>query len=326
MKFNKKREAYPPLDNTNCIVLRTGNIVEVKTMSANPVGLLTIQRVDKDHYIDLNTGEVKEYKHIENRSGSPESLYRTYKKIRDYINNNFTGAKNELFITLTYAENMTDVKRLYRDYEVFWKRLKRRYPNLEYFCVVEPQARGAWHCHVLIKDPSTDNLYIPNSEIDSLWRNGFTKTCRLDCDNIGAYLTAYLADIALEEYVTLQDVPDTITIKEVTIQDDNGKPVSKRMVKGGRCYLYPSGMNIFRCSRGIHPPIKERMKFSQVKEIVGTAYPDYTRTVEITTDDGELLNTVSTYTYNLIRSKKQGGKTKNDNSNGFDGIFGSPAD
>ena len=28
----------------------------------------TIQRLNKDEYIDLATGEIKEYKHIENRS------------------------------------------------------------------------------------------------------------------------------------------------------------------------------------------------------------------------------------------------------------------
>ena len=62
------------------------------------------------------------------------------------INNNFTGKPNELFVTLTYAKNMTDTKRLYTDMNKFIKRLKYKYKessDIDYLAVVEPQGRGA---------------------------------------------------------------------------------------------------------------------------------------------------------------------------------------
>ena len=209
--------------------------------------------------------------------------------------------------------NMTDVKRLYRDIDVFMKRLKRRFPGIEYFLVVEPQARGAWHCHILMKDTSSKKLYIPNSEMERLWGHGWTTTKRLNhCDNIGAYLSAYLADIELSEYINLTGVPDHIEIRDVEMRDENGSLVSKRMVKGGRCYLYPSGMNIFRHSRGIVPPSSEKMTYSRVKEIVGDATPDYSSTVEILDDEDKSLNTIRYYSFNLKRAKRQEGDFEND--------------
>ena len=123
MKFQKSSGAYLPLDTESCTVTRMGDIVEVRTMTANPTGLRSITKISKDQYILNETGEVKDYQHGENRACNVSSLKQTFSKIRHYINNNFTGAKNELFVTLTYAENMTDVKRLYRDIDVFMKRL-----------------------------------------------------------------------------------------------------------------------------------------------------------------------------------------------------------
>ena len=73
------------------------------------------RKLNKDEYVLLETGEVKEFNHSKNRSEGYNSLRKTFKKIRYLINNNFTGKPNELFVTLTYAENMTDTKRLYTD-------------------------------------------------------------------------------------------------------------------------------------------------------------------------------------------------------------------
>lgn len=307
MKFKKEKGALLPLWDDPCTVMKMKDIIEVRTTKSSSCGFRSITKLSKDQYVINDTGELKDYQHSENRAGNLSSLYRTFAKIRHLINNNFDGSKNELFVTLTYVENMTDTKQLYRDNEVFMKRLKRRYPSIEYLNVVEPQARGAWHSHILLKDPSVKKLYIPNDDIAKLWGHGFTTTRRLtNCDNIGAYLSAYLADIDLEEYIHLTGVPDHIDIRDVEMPDENGNLVKKRVVKGGRCYLYPVGMNIVRHSRGIKPPGKSVMSFETLKkEIVGDCAPDYSTTVEILSDEGEPLNTVRYYSYNLKRSKKQ---------------------
>ena len=161
----------------------------------------TIQRLNKDEYIDLATGEIKEYKHIENRSESYNSLRQTFKKIRYLINNNFTGRKNELFVTLTYAENMTDTKRLYTDMKKYMKKLRYKYndvSDIDFLSVVEPQGRGAWHIHVLLRFNALSSVFVPSHELAELWGHGFIKIERIqNVDNIGAYLSAYLADVEL---------------------------------------------------------------------------------------------------------------------------------
>jgi hypothetical protein len=278
-------------------VTQTGSIVEVQYMEKmNQTA--TIRKLNADEYVELSTGEIKEYQHIENRSQSYKSLRATFKKLRYLINNNFSGRKNELFVTLTYAENMTDTKKLYSDLEKFNKKLRYQYTNVtsvDYLSVVEPQQRGAWHVHVLFKFNDLESVFIPNSELASLWGHGFVKIKRVDgVDNIGAYLTAYLADLELS--------PETLAIALKSGHDVVEKEVDgqkKAFIKGGRLHMYPPGMNLFRKSKGILYPDREKMTYASAKKIVGSAQPHYKKKYEIQTDD--FSNTLIFEQYNLKR-------------------------
>jgi hypothetical protein len=284
------------------------HVVEVLRVSAEPRNLKKFRKLNKMEYVDLETGEILEYKLNENRGQNVAGLKRTFKEIRNIINNNFTGADNELFVTLTYAENMMDTKKLYKDFELFVRKLKRKYNNVEYMSVIEPQARGAWHCHVLLKFPDADNVYIDNDkDMARMWGHGFTKTRKLkNVDNIGAYISAYLADVeACEE--NRETIFDAITrsndILEVVEKNVDG--VKKSYVKGARLHMYPSGMNLYRCSRGIKKPETEKMLYKEVKKIVGSGQASYTRTIDIERD-GKTINAITYEQYNL---KRRNGKT-----------------
>lgn len=278
-------------------VTQTGSIVEVQYMEKMN-HTATIRKLNADEYVELSTGEIKEYKHIENRSQSYKSLRATFKKLRYLINNNFCGRKNELFITLTYKENMTDTKRLYEDMKNFMKRLKYQFKNsttVDYLSVVEPQQRGAWHVHLLLKFNDLSSVFIPSSELASLWGHGFVKIKRVDgVDNIGAYLTAYLADLEL--------TPETMAVAFQTGHDVVEKEVDgqkKAFIKGGRLHMYPPGMNLFRKSKGIAYPEREIMTYAGAKKIVGSAQPHYKKKYEIQADD--FSNTLIFEQYNLKR-------------------------
>ena len=107
-----------------------------------------IRKLSKNEYLVLETGEVKQFNHIENRSGSYNSLRQTFKKLRYLINNNFVGAENELFVTLTYADKRWDNSQVYKDLYKYVKRLKYRYKDkstVDYLNVVEPHADGSFH-------------------------------------------------------------------------------------------------------------------------------------------------------------------------------------
>jgi hypothetical protein len=278
-------------------VIKMEHILECKYIASDRRGAKNIIRVDKDHYKRIGSDEIYEFQHIENRGEDKKSLKVTFHKIRLLINNNFKGLSNELHITLTYAENMKDTEKLYKDIVLFIKKLKYKYGKLEYLIIIEPQERGAFHAHVLIKFTEKDKIYIPSNELAKIWGHGFIKIKSIKgVDNIGVYLSAYLTDVVLED--------DTINKNEkVKFATIDGK--TKRIIKGARVRLYPPGINIYRHSKGIVFPEQTEMKYSEFKRIVGNLTPDYSKTVYIQNDDGKTVQTVIYEYYNMKRTIKK---------------------
>jgi hypothetical protein len=208
-------------------ITTAGKVVTARTSARPPLSV--ISRIDKNRYLYKPTGEVRCYKH---RTPTPTvaraSLPRTFARLRDLIRCNFIGGNKELFITLTYADNVTDPARLAHDLDLFFKRLKRMMAGheLQYIAVIEPQERGAWHVHLMLK--SDKMLYIPDKQLRGLWRQGITQTERLhNADDLGAYYVTYFTDLLSTEH--------------------------KRR-KGARLGLYPAAFKFYRCSQGIVRP------------------------------------------------------------------------
>lgn len=206
-----------------------------------------VRRIDKDHYEVISSGEVLRYFH--KKDGAPkskDSLRRTFKELEGLIRTNFSdGGNNQVFMTLTYAENMKDTKRLYKDFEKFWKRLTyhMKKSKLEYLSVAEPQGRGAWHLHVLVKDTVNKNLYIDGKWLHDIWGHGYVSCERLKGHDVGKYYVTYFTT-ALHEQVDL----------------DPRNKSHKKMVKTSRLDMYPTGFRFYRRSKGIMSPKKEWME------------------------------------------------------------------
>lgn len=283
-------------------VKQMNHIVEVVALQRESNGFENILKLSRTHYVLKDTGEVLEYNLSENRADNIAGLKDTFKKIRDLINNNFVGSSNEIHLTLTYAENMTDPKRLHADFKKFWQRFKRRYGDgFDYLTVVEPQGRGAWHCHVLIRRNDGQKLFVPASELEDMWGCGFVKAKALDgVDNIGAYLSAYLGDIELTDE-SMDLALDLSKKSHLDVKEVDVGGVKKKFIKGGRLHMYPPGMNLYRHSKGIVFPEVEKMPYQDIKKIVGSATPNYSRTVTIYGDQGEVLNSVTYEQYNQRR-------------------------
>lgn len=244
-----------------------GDITEFVLLARSPAPI-PVKRLSKDYFqiIGDDTGEVFEYKHSADKSGSITSVKRTLANLRAIINTNCVNAAFLHWVTMTYAENMTDRERLYTDFKKFWQRFKRwlikhNYSIPEYIAVVEPQGRGAWHLHIILiwgnKAPFIDN----NSIFAPLWGHGWTKIQAVHgVDNLGAYFSAYLADIPLDEFQRDQSDTSTYAVKYNDVSDDDsGKKTRKAFVKGARLRLYPSEMNIYRCSRGVKMPVVSKL-------------------------------------------------------------------
>ena len=291
-------------------VVSMGPVIEVTTFQRRPKAP-PIRKLTRDLYEDTRTGDVKEYVHTANRSEGKDSIRKTLAHIRALINTNVVRHECCRWVTLTYAENMRDQKRLYRDFKSFWKRFLywckgQGYGKPEYITVIEPQGRGAWHVHAFFiwdgPAPYIDN----DGDMERLWGHGWTTTKAVtDCDNIGAYFSAYLADMPIEEAKVLGELPFGTEIVDKEVEERDGQKLTKKIVKGGRLHLYPPGMNILRRSKGIKDPVEEWMTSQKANEKASVGTLTYSVAFEIVDDTGGKVNTVSKEYYNTKRAKGQ---------------------
>lgn len=241
-----------------------------------------IEKIDNDTFVVRSTGEVKQYNHDkQGRLAHKNNLRKTFSKIRDLVNANVTVLNQScvLFVTLTFAENMQNPYKAYNEFKKFMGRLKtycmkHEYSVPKYISVIEPQARGAFHFHVLLIFPN-EAPFITNVEMEKIWANGFTDVQRLqgNVTNVGLYLTAYMSDIVIDDESGNEIVIDS--------KDKNKKSSIK---KGARLHFYPKGLHIVRHSRDIEMPTEITTDYQsaieQIREIPAMTL-DYETTFEI---------------------------------------------
>ena len=172
----KRLYAYKPYQEHFCKLKKCKNILTLTTVNSRN-DKQTIQKINKDEYVFLETGELKQYKHTENRSENTKSVRESIGRLRDLINNNFSGGKNELWITLTFGNNKVyNPKELLPYFEKFIKRLRYKYidKKIDYIYIPEPHEKGDWHIHLLLK--SNKSLMIPNKDLNALWGQRICKS------------------------------------------------------------------------------------------------------------------------------------------------------
>ena len=85
-------------------------------------------------------------------------------------------------------------------------------------------------------------------------------------------------------------------IKEVEIEGSK-----KKFIKGGRLHLYPTGMRIYRKSKGIEEPERFYGLYANRKIIIGSCKPYYRERIEILSDFYCPLNNIVYELYNKKR-------------------------
>lgn len=283
-------------------VTEMGNVVEIQYMSRRNQKATIRMLEGGAEYVELSTGEIKPCQKHDNRAQQKKSLYRTFKNVRAIINANVTNVNQCRWITLTYAENMTDTKRLYEDFKNFMKRMRywsnqKGYGQVEYIVMCEPQGRGAWHCHVIMIFPKQIVApYISNDTLSQLWGHGFVTVKKLDdVDNVGAYLTAYLGDMDLEDCLESGIMPEG-KIKRL---DADGS--TKYYLKGARLRFYPANFNMYRCSRGIKKPIEVMMSQEEAEKKVSAGTLTFEQTLRLSDKATDFESIISKKQYNLAK-------------------------
>ena len=253
-----------------------GNTIEMTT--ANGQQEQVIKVIEGKRYVNLETGEIHNMDTSSStRLDNLKSTKQTMKKLRRLVAHNFTGGINQLWITLTYRDHITEPAIVYMDFKAIIRRIRNQFGKVDYITVIEPQASGRWHLHVLLKNDS--ELTIPNNDLAKMWGQGFTKTKRLRiADRVGNYLIAYLSNLQ--------------------IGDEDSQ--NKSIVKGARLYMYPKGIRIYRTSRGIEKPLEITTTKGELMETYKiNSPPTFSRTTKHETPHG-----VKEYTTEFYDNKK----------------------
>lgn len=270
-----------------------------------------VKLLPNNMYQNVETGEIKPCKkQIDNRSQGKDSLRKTFRKIREAINTNCTDVRKCKMITLTYKENMMDTKKIYNDVKKFIMKFNYRYGESEYISVCEPQSSGSLHAHIIFiwEDIAP---YIDYDDVIKIWGKGFVKVSPLygKVDNLGAYFTAHLSDLPVEECDMIYEeiCKKNLFVKEVYLDAETGKELKnpKCYVKGARLDLYPPNFNIYRHSKGIKKPIKEKMEYRGALKKVDSDEPTFESCIQVLDSDGNELNVIVRKYYNSMRFPRE---------------------
>ena len=160
-----------------------------------------------------------------------KALQRAGRELRRLVNANIGRHDGkDVFMTLTFVENVQDVKRANYEFKKFRQRLEYELKRkLKYVCVVEFQKRGAVHYHLVLFGLP----YIPAKLVHQIWGNGFVKLNLLDdVDNVAAYVTKYMRKSMDDE------------------EDDRLK-----------------GLKSYFCSRGLYKPVEKVLDKKEIDRL-----------------------------------------------------------
>ena len=308
MKVNINKISDYDIDPRDEVTLITYNkwLKEILyVMNKNTEGRIKLLPGGK--YKNIATGEIKQCKkRIENRSQGLGSLRKTFKKIRDTINTNCDDVSKCMMVTLTYSEVMTDTKKFDSDINKFVKKFKYRYGKSENIKVCEAQSTGSLHAHIIFiwEDIAP---YLNSEEVVKLWNKGYVKVSPLygNVENLGAYFTARLSDLPIDEFGGIvNDIEENhLFVKEIYYDIETGEEleIPKFFVKGARLKYYPPNFRIFRASRGLKKPTREKMEYRKALKKVDSDEPTYESAIQIVDSNGIELNIVVRKYYNSRR-------------------------
>ena len=181
-------------------LIKSGDVIEVYQYEVErAIGYKAKKPVNtKEKHIDPETGEILTVEQVKIKNRQKNSIKQKMNLIR-LANANFTG-KDVRFLTLTFRENLQDIEKANKIFNLFIKNLNYRLkkagkPTIKYLVVIEFQQRGAIHYHALTKMEFT-RVEI----IRECWRKaskeygGNIDIKRVDrIDNIGAYISKYMS-------------------------------------------------------------------------------------------------------------------------------------
>ena len=136
----------------------------------NISSMVSCKRLDKDYYVNTETGEIKAYKH--NQTKTVESFRKCHKKITMIIKGYFKGLENESEIILNYDNPLFDPKSLSDDFKTFLKRFNKLCSDYIYLYGKEPFSDGSWYIRCIIKVNNDSTFRFSEEQLRKIWKKG----------------------------------------------------------------------------------------------------------------------------------------------------------
>lgn len=237
LKVNKESNSH--YISADKIVYRTdlGNSSKIVSMSNNSTSGSCIKRIDKYRYLDKRDNKIKYYD-----LDKPVNIKDVKRKVRKYeeiVMYNFQGGKNELFITLTCRDKITDLKVIKDRYKEFLKNIQTDYKGLECIALFETTSNSYWHIHLFLKYVDTSKvLTIPHQDL------------------LNKYWT----------YGAVHIIRNFNTFKSL------GHSKDSRQEKLERLTNFPKGCRMYSKTKGIKTPPKEMKQFKDCPEFKSSDY------------------------------------------------------
>jgi len=177
---------------------------------------------------------------------SPSSVYRAKANLRRRITANGWAWRDNLgnkfmpmFITLTFKENITDLKIAHKEFTDFIQRFNYlvndgKAVNLKYICVPEFQKRGAVHYHMILFNLPKLSVY-KLKKIHATWGQGSYRLEKItDIKKmivyVAKYITKQMADerfFGQKKYFASKDLLKPVVVRDEATIDEIMKFVPK---------------------------------------------------------------------------------------------------
>lgn len=221
----------PISSDSECKLTISSNSAEITVLKHKPHDFKCL-KLSGNTYVNQRTGEILDYSLSDDNTKSLDSMRKTFKRLNHLIIDNFSGGQSEIFLTLGYEYVMSDIKQLSHDFNLFWRKLKRRYADCEYISVAEYKGNQSLHLHIFIKSLSDKKLFFDRDLIIRLWGH---------------------SDVYIERIPTTKDVE---RIAKYLNPFTNPK-------KFRRLIYYERNFRIYNCSHGISKPETVKMSFGE---------------------------------------------------------------
>ena len=228
------------------------------------------KKVSKGMYVNTATNEYIKAKEYVNRCENISLLKKSADNLYKLIHTNFY--KNIGYhCVLTYSEPQKDTDEIYRDFKIFWQKIRYRYPDMGYISILEPTQKGAWHIHLLLKDVKNNKMFLSYYTIRECWTKGY------------CYISKMRKNVDYGQYFRKKITADNELLE-----------------------LYKPGVRYFRHSRNIKKPVTFTANKYEITTLIDRGNyklaDQYSLTINKLDFDGEItLNKI--YYKKFIKSK-----------------------